>query len=1570
MTLRSLLAPVFTLSFGLLLTGCGQQSPVVKTTAALKGVSGGVHGGQNPVIGAAIQLWQVNTTADGGLGTALLTHIVTSSDGTGNALNANANAGNLFNTLPAGDFTITDAYTCPTPGTLVYITASGGNPGLSPGTNNPQSQMVTALGSCNNLKTNVQFIEIDEQTTVATVASLYAFMSAYNAIGASPAHAADIAFAFSLMNEYVDFQAGTAPGPALPAGYSASSGDLNFLANVLAACVNSAGGTWDDGTPCGTLFYYSSASQSNASTDVTAAALYIRNYDSRSYGNIFSLSTPQAPFQPADTTPPPDWSLPIYELPSTPTFSLAPGTYSGAQQLRILDADPNVAIYYGVGYVPVYKPGDTIGLSYGGAFTVGKSETIYAIAVAGNGRTISAAASATYTITGVPTDLQTVSVSSLDLAAGSTTPVTIVAQSSVSGGVATFGTSGSIGGSFSPASCTLTSGYCTVSYTPSGTATAGTYSPALTASFSAASGDAAATAYAAVFILPDDTLTTVAPGDAYGGSLIQASDGNFYGLDTYAGAIFKLDYSGNITYIYNFNGGAHNPTPLDRLVQGADGLLYGVTAYGGFSNNGTLFKVDTSGNFTSLYSFTGSLDGARPERALVQGTDGSFYGTAANGGAYGFGTAYKIDSSGNFTPLHSFAAGTDGAIPLGSLVQGADGNFFGTTGGGGTYGFGTVFKMDSSGNVNVLYSFTGDADGRDPYAGLVQGTDGSFYGTTLFGGAYGGGVVYKVDSSGNFTVLHGFTGAEGSAPEGELIQGSDGDFYATASGPASVYKLTASGDFTLLHAFSGGADGAESQGSLLQGSDGSFYGTTETGGPDGVDGGGTIFKLTTSPALTGPVALTVPALVTHGSNFTLSYTVSNAASKTMQQCFATNTAGVSDWTGIKTASTSANHATLTAPSIAGVYTYTLTCGGVESSFVTLVVDQASAPVFSPPAGTYYTTQSVTLTDADPNAVIHYTTNGANPTPSSTTYTGAITVAANETLKAIAVESGSSSAVATAAYIIAPPLAPTVSLSSVTAISGSVAAQNITAYSNSDGSVVTFGTSSPVDGSFSPSTCTIAGGSCSTTYLPSGTLGTGTYNNGLTASFTATTMYTAATASSTLTIAAGPSFSVLYTFEDDPNPNAPSGPTIQGSDGQFYGTSNGGTNRFGTAYKVDMAGSLTLLHTFTGGNDGSYPAGGLTEGADGSYYGTAEFGGANNKGTVFKVDSSGNFSLIYTFTGAADGAIPARGLILGTDGNYYGVALNGGTNNYGVIFRVTPAGALSTLYTFTNGTDGNSPQSLVQGSDGNFYGSADGGVNGQGILFKLSPSGTFTLLHAFNTMDGINPTGRLVEGADGDLYGVAVTGGGGGAGDGGTIYKVDSAGNFTLLYSSLGGSDPVQMSSLQLGSDGNFYGVASGLGSPTTNYGTLFRMDTAGNLLTLYSFLNGTDGALPYSTLVQASNGSFYGTSSAAGSGYQGTLFELTPSPALTAPVTLTVPASVTHGTSFTLSYAALNAYSKTMQQCLATNTGGDMTGWASIKTGSPTTTDATLTAPSTPGTYTYSLTCGGVESGFATLHVN
>jgi uncharacterized repeat protein (TIGR03803 family) len=919
MTFRSLLRAFSPLALGLLLAGCGQYSLPTKPVAATKGVSGTVHGGQNPISGATIQLWQVNSTTDGGLGTPLLTHTVTSSDGSG-VNNSNANAGNAFNTLPNGDFTITGAYTCPVGDALVYITASGGNPGLAAGTNNPQSQMVTALGSCNALKTSVLFININEQTTVATVASLYAFMTAYNAIGASPAHAADISFAFSQMNEYVDFQAGTAPGPTLPANYSASTGDINLLANVLASCVNTTGGTYNDGSPCGTLFTYTSDTVNNIyTTDVTGAALSTRK--KLLTPQIGNLPTPQAPFEPASTSVT-DWSLPIFRLPEAPTFSLTPGTYPGTQLLHIYDADPTATIYWtnGAGNPNIFLQGELI---------INRTETIKANAVARGITT--ATTSASYTIT-TNSNAPTVSVASLTANAGSTAGVQIQANSTATGSVVTFSASAAVGGTFSPATCTISSGACVVTYTPSGTVAAGSYANALTANFSAAGSYIAATATSNVYIVAADTFQVL--GAVGRAGLIQASDGYFYGADLEGtndfGGVFRVDSSGNLTTLYSFTGGADGEFPEDRLIQGSDGFFYGAAYRGGESGNGTIFRLDASGNFTLLYTFTGSIDGSRPADNLVQGLDGSFYGTTAQGGQFGYGTVFKIDSSGNFTLLHAFN-GTDG-IGSSALLQGADGSFYSVSGGG-EYNAGIVYKMDTSGNLTTLYSFTGLADGQNPGAALVQGTDSNFYGSTSAAGAYNGGTVFKITPSGTLTTLHSFYGQEGAYPFGSLVQAVDGDFYGSAylggaPGYGTLYKIDSVGNFTVLYQFTDSSDGTTPEYALVQGSDGSFYGTSNAA----------VYRLTPSPAVTAPIILTVPTSVTHGTGFTLTYTVANASSQTMQQCVATNTANSSGWTGIKTASTSSTNANLIAPSTTGAYTYTLTCGGTESGFATLNVN--------------------------------------------------------------------------------------------------------------------------------------------------------------------------------------------------------------------------------------------------------------------------------------------------------------------------------------------------------------------------------------------------------------------------------------------------------------------------------------------------------------------------------------------------------------------------------------------------------------------------------------------------------
>jgi uncharacterized repeat protein (TIGR03803 family) len=215
-----------------------------------------------------------------------------------------------------------------------------------------------------------------------------------------------------------------------------------------------------------------------------------------------------------------------------------------------------------------------------------------------------------------------------------------------------------------------------------------------------------------------------------------------------------------------------------------------------------------------------------------------------DGGPSSAGTVYKITPSGTFTSLHSFA-GSDGQFPFGTVIQGSDGNFYGTTNQGGTSGPGTVFKMDASEAVTTLHSFTGP-DGSQPYGGLIQGSDGNFYGMTTIGGASDKGTVFMITPSGALTTIHSFAGSDGSLPFGELTHGSDGNFYGTTSqggasfnpatfqsGYGSVFKITPAGVVTTLHSFAGSAanDGSNPYGGPIQASDGSFYGTTEGGGP-------------------------------------------------------------------------------------------------------------------------------------------------------------------------------------------------------------------------------------------------------------------------------------------------------------------------------------------------------------------------------------------------------------------------------------------------------------------------------------------------------------------------------------------------------------------------------------------------------------------------------------------------------------------------------------------------------------------------------------------------------------------
>jgi uncharacterized repeat protein (TIGR03803 family) len=335
------------------------------------------------------------------------------------------------------------------------------------------------------------------------------------------------------------------------------------------------------------------------------------------------------------------------------------------------------------------------------------------------------------------------------------------------------------------------------------------------------------------------------------GGVIQGSDGSLYGTTTGGGSgnlgtIFKITPSGTLTVLHAFGGSSDGGVPYGALVQGTDGNFYGTTTTGGSGNLGTIFEITPSGTFTVLHYFTGTSDGGVPYGALVQGSDGKFYGTTTAGGTYNGGTIFAISAAGSFQVIHHLNGSTDGVSPYGALVQGTDGNFYGTTTGGGAGNLGTVFKVTPAGTFTVLHAFGGSSDGGVPDGGLVQASDGNFYGTTTTGGANNGGTIFLMTPAGGFLVLHDFSGSvDGVSPYGTMIQATDGNLYGTTTGGGTgnlgtIFQITPSGTFTVLHAFGGSSDGGVPDGALVQASDGNFYGTTTTGG---ANNGGTIYEM-------------------------------------------------------------------------------------------------------------------------------------------------------------------------------------------------------------------------------------------------------------------------------------------------------------------------------------------------------------------------------------------------------------------------------------------------------------------------------------------------------------------------------------------------------------------------------------------------------------------------------------------------------------------------------------------------------------------------------------------------------
>ncbi len=730
-------------------------------------------------------------------------------------------------------------------------------------------------------------------------------------------------------------------------------------------------------------------------------------------------------------------------------------------------------------------------------------------------------------------------------------------------------------------------------------------------------------------------------------SLTQGTNGNFYGTtrdggDYDFGSLFEITPQGQLTTLYSFSVPGSNSVnsdgafPTTALTLGSDGNFYGATSLGGANGLGTLFVVTPEGQLTTLHSFAGLADGADPLAAMTLGQDGNFYGVCSWWGPRGGGTIFKLTPKGQFTLLYAFTGGSDGGFPS-ALTPGSDGNFYGTTRLGGAASCGTAFRISLQGALTTLYSFGGANSGTFPSA-LAPGRDGNFYGTTSNGGVNGVGAVFMITPSGQYTTLYSCAvgSAQGVNPWAALTLGRDGNFYGTtgsdgAHGSGTIFRITSKGQLTTLCSFPKGSGGKTSA-ALVLGQNGNFYGTTRQGGRSG---GGAVYEVTPQGRLT-----TLYGFVAGGAG------PSRLTSGHDGNYYGATSSGGTNGTGTIFQMTSQGQVTVlySFHALTGNKTNADGAGGISA-------------LIQGNDGSFY-------------GAAQYGGAHGTGTIFKVTSTGELTT-----------------------------------LHSFSAVNS--------AYENSDGAFPSCALTLGEDGNFYG--MTLAGGR---------------YNEGTVFKITPQGRFT------TLH-----SFSAVNSSYVNSDGGQPEAALTLGNDGNFYGTTVlGGQAGEGTVFKITPQGSLTTLYSFSALNskhensDGINPEAALALGKDGNFYGTTYGGGQANDGTVFKITPQGSLTTLHSFSGS-DGSVPGADLTLGNDGNFYGTTEFGGFA-YGTIFRITPQGQLTTLYTFlgtpAEPTDGALPYALTLDPDGNFYGTA-GSATGPfyGTVFKITPQGQFTALYSFN-----------------------------------------------------------------------------------------------------------------------------------------------------------------------------------------------------------------------------------------------
>ncbi len=908
------------------------------------------------------------------------------------------------------------------------------------------------------------------------------------------------------------------------------------------------------------------------------------------------------------------------------------------------------------------------------------------------------------------------------------------------------------------------------------------------------------------------SFLTVAGGEIPYGGLLQATNGLLYGLTSSGGqngqgTAFRVTTNGTFALLTSFsfndvNGGF----PVAGLAQGADGNFHGATFLGGVSGGGSVFSMTSAGVLSLLASFN-IADGANPSCVLAQTADGSFYGTAESGGTASFGTVFRLNASGAFTSLHSFKY-SDGATPVPGLVQDTDGSFYGTTEYGGTNGYGTVFQLDPDGSFKSLYSFTGGSDGAYPFGGLVLGADGNIYGTTSGGGTYGGGTVFRLAPRNGLTTLVEFDGFQGLAPAAAMIQSADGNLYGTTEagglvGGGTVFRLSIAGALQITSqpvtqmAFTGddvtfsvatfgslpvsyqwrrngqpltnGGNifGVNSRSLVLSNitiADAATYSVVVSNSFGALASSGAALQIIVSP----PVILTDPADQTVLVGSTATFSVEAEGDEPLTYQWQKNGTNLGDGQRISGSGTSVLSISGVTAADDGVYSVVVgnLLEEIASSDAVLTVVPVTAP-----GAALATVRSFTAGDGanpyaglvqGPSGALYGTTLNGGFVDSGTAFSyvpgGAFTMLHQFTGST---EGGNPYAGLT--------IGPDQRFYGAGFVGGST-------YS---GALFSMTASGSVQGLYS---FTGAGDGlnpvAAPTVGPDGKMYGTTYQGGTNGYGTAFRFTTNGT------------FATIASF-NGANGSSPAGPLIVGMDGSFYGsTQSGGAQNYGTIFNLTTNGSITTLYAFSYG-DGAFPYDGLVQSADGSFYGTTSAGGTNGYGTVFRLTGDGMLTTLYSFNNS-DGANPAAGLVFGTDGNLYGTTSLGGLGGQGSAFQITTNGVLTTLVWF-NGTNGANPQApLMQAADGSFYGTTSfGGVDYNGA----AGTGDGTVFQIIVPMFKRNPFAQATAIASAQYFGTLATNATAPGGDTLTFAKISGpawlavAANGTLSgvppYSSIG-----------------------------------------------------------------------------------------------------------------------------------------------------------------------------------------